>query len=215
VGWLKIRNWDRWQSYRKDRNPPPWIKLHRQLMQNVEWVSLSDSQRGQLVAIWLLAGCHGGVIPASASAIRKLCFMDDEPDLELFISKGFIDGCQVDAKLTPTGCQDDAPETETETETEQKRDRDRDRQEQTVPFFSVLSVEDLSKKSKVFEWVESNLPHASQEQREYILACSVRARAVGKSPVKLFYNLVKTGMTDGEWRVNADDIAAATGRKAT
>lgn len=116
--WLSIRNWDRWQSYRKDRGQPPWIKLHRQLMQNVEWVSLSDSQRGQLVAIWLLAGCHGGVIPASAATIRKLCFMDSEPDLQLFIDKGFISGCQDDANVTPSRRQDDAPEAEAEAETE-------------------------------------------------------------------------------------------------
>lgn len=102
---LRIRNWDKWQSYRKDRGQPPWIKLHRELMRNVEWVSLNDAQRGQLVAIWLLAADRNGVIPASPEIIRKLCFMDTDPDLQVFISKGFIEH---DANVTPIGCQPDA-----------------------------------------------------------------------------------------------------------
>jgi hypothetical protein len=119
---LRIRNWDKWQNYRKDRGQPPWIKIHREVMRNPEWVSLSDAQRGQLVAIWLLAADRGGVIPASPEVIRKLCYLDNDPDLNLLIEKGFIDppstGCQVVVNVTPDRRQHDAPETETETETE-------------------------------------------------------------------------------------------------
>ena len=89
--YLRITNWDRWQSYRSDRGQPPWIKLHRSLMRNPEWVSLNDKQRGQLVAIWLSGADRGGVILASPAILKKLCFMDTEPDIELFISLNFID----------------------------------------------------------------------------------------------------------------------------
>ncbi|KKL61244.1 hypothetical protein LCGC14_2197270, partial [marine sediment metagenome] len=58
---LRIRNWDKWQSYRRDRGQPPWIKVHRSLMRDMNWVSLSDAQRGQLVAIWMLAADQDGV----------------------------------------------------------------------------------------------------------------------------------------------------------
>lgn len=104
-GYLRIANWSRWQSYRKDRGQPPWIKLHRCVMRNPEWVSLSDAQRGQLVVIWLLAADHDGAIPASSSTIRKLCHMDADPDLELFASLGFI---EPDANVTPERRQADA-----------------------------------------------------------------------------------------------------------
>lgn len=107
---LKIRNWDRWQSYRKDRGQPPWIKIHRRLMRHPSWVSLSDAQRGQLVAIWMLAADQHGVIPASASLIRKLCFMDSDPDLNLFIESDFIERGQHDAISTPERRQHDPPE---------------------------------------------------------------------------------------------------------
>lgn len=118
---LHVRNWDKWQSYRKDRGQPPWIKIHREVMRNPDWVSLTDAQRGQLVAIWLLAADHNGVIPASPTIIRKLCYLDNEPDINLFIQKGFLetpDGCQRDASVTPERRQGDVPETETETETD-------------------------------------------------------------------------------------------------
>lgn len=118
--YLKIRNWEKWQSYRKDRGQPPWIKIHRCVMRNPEWVGLSDAERGQLVAIWLLAADNNGVIPASPVIIRKLCYLDNDPDINKFKALGFIceDNCQLDVNMTPEGRQHDSPETETETETE-------------------------------------------------------------------------------------------------
>lgn len=128
MDYLKICNWDKWQTYRKDRGQPPWIKIHRRVMRNPEWVSLTDSERGQLVAIWLLAADHDGDIPASPDIIQKLCFMTKQPNINKFIDLGFImlDGCQLGVNLASTGSQHDQPkakaETETETETEAKAD---------------------------------------------------------------------------------------------
>jgi hypothetical protein len=108
---LKIRKWDVWQSYRRDRGQPPWIKVHRSLMRDVNWVSLPDAQRGQLMALWLLAADHNGVIPASPQIIKKLCFMETEPDLKTLIEHGFIEGRrQPDVTPTPQERQHDEPE---------------------------------------------------------------------------------------------------------
>lgn len=116
---LNIRNWSRWQSYRSDRGQPPWIKVHRQLMRDPNWVALTDAQRGQLVAIWLLAADRDGVIPASPELVGKLCYMDATPDLQVFVRYGFI---EPDANMTPQRRQHDVPETETEAETETETD---------------------------------------------------------------------------------------------
>ena len=105
--YLTVRNWDVWQTYRSDRNQPPWIKLHRCLMRNQDWVALSDAQRGQLVSIWLLAADKKGKIPKDPQVIKKLCYMDGVPDIELFIKHGFIDR---DATTTPPRRQDDPPD---------------------------------------------------------------------------------------------------------
>jgi hypothetical protein len=120
---LQIHNWDKWQSYRSDRGQPPWIKIHRECMRHVEWVGLTDAQRGQLVGIWLLAADHNGVIPASPSIIKKLCHMDTEPDLNLFISQGFIDAPH-DGVIMASECrQVDQPEKSRE-ETEKRQSRE-------------------------------------------------------------------------------------------
>ena len=88
---LRIRNWDKWQSYRSDRGRPPWIKVHREVMRNPDWVALTDAQRGQIVSIWLLAADRDGHIPDDPALIQKLCYMDDAPKLEVFIKHGFIE----------------------------------------------------------------------------------------------------------------------------
>ena len=101
--YLKIRNWDKWQSYRSDRGQPPWIKIHRCVMRNCEWVSMTDAERGQLVAMWLLAADRDGVMPASPSIIQKLCFLSSVPNINKFIELGFIEGT-----VTSPRRQDDA-----------------------------------------------------------------------------------------------------------
>ena len=126
--YLSISGWEKWQTYRTDRGQPPWIKIYRDLLRNWEWMCLTDCQRGQLVAIWLLAGDRGGVIPASSEVVQRMCSMTDPIDLNLFIELGFIDQPDkpLDASVTPYGCQRDATVTnqsrlETETETENKK----------------------------------------------------------------------------------------------
>lgn len=121
MGNLHIRNWERWQSYRVDRGQPPWIKVHRCLMRNPDWVILTDAQRGQLICLWLLAADRNGEIPSDPSLLRKLCFMEQEPDLQLFQDKGFVDVAsswrQVGVNVASGWRQHDAPEAEAEAET--------------------------------------------------------------------------------------------------
>jgi hypothetical protein len=79
-------------------------------------VSLTDAERGQLVAIWLLGGDHDGVIPASPDLIQKLCYMSKSPNLNKFIELGFLtpNGCQDGVNLASTWRQLVTPKAETE-----------------------------------------------------------------------------------------------------
>lgn len=88
---LHVHNWEKWQTYRTDRPPPPWIKIHRQAMLDPKWAALSDAQKGQLVCIWMLAAADNGVVPNDANFIRKVCALDVEPDLNIFQELGFLD----------------------------------------------------------------------------------------------------------------------------
>ena len=90
MDYLKIRNWQKWQSYRADRGQPPWIKIHRRVMRNPEWVSLSDAEKGRLVCIWLLGADKDGLVPADPEIIKKICYLDDIPDLSTLRRLQFI-----------------------------------------------------------------------------------------------------------------------------
>jgi len=125
--YLKMKNWDKWQTYRADRGQPPWIKIHRRLMRDPEWVSLSDAERGQLVGMWLLAADRDGDIPASSALIQKLSFMESEPNINKFIELGFI--CQNGVNVTPERRQVDQPKAE-------KNREDKNRKEYSVNFLS-------------------------------------------------------------------------------
>lgn len=117
---MKVKDWDEWQSYRKDRGTPPWIKVHRKLLSNEKWAALSDSEKGQIVSIWIVAADNDGDIPDDPKTIRKICQLDDVPNIRKFKELGFFedDGCRIDANLTPTCQPDEAPESESESEPE-------------------------------------------------------------------------------------------------
>ena len=123
MNYLYVKDWAVWQSYRKDRGTPPWIKVHRQLMTSAKWAILSDSEKGQLVSMWIAAADKKGKIPNDANLMRKICMLDDAPNLNKFIDLGYFvsDGCQTDDTATTKSQQSDAPETETETDKRQKR----------------------------------------------------------------------------------------------
>jgi len=126
--YLEIVDWDIHQTYRKDRGTPPWIKVHRTLLSSQHWSELSDSEKGQLVSIWLIGADKKGKIPADPCILRKVCLLDKVPNTNKFISLGYLAsvGCQDDNHLPTINGNLDAPETETETETEkhfaQKKD---------------------------------------------------------------------------------------------
>jgi hypothetical protein len=115
----KVQNWDKWQTYRADRGQPPWIKVHRRLMRNPEWIALSDVERGQLVAIWLLAADRDGAIPASAELIQKICYMDSTPNIAKYVELGFISTNGV--KAASSRRQGDQPEAKAKAKAEKKK----------------------------------------------------------------------------------------------
>ena len=59
MNYLRVNNWKKFQHY-KDRNPP-WIKLHRDLLRDYDFICLQDASKMQLILIWLLASQMDGV----------------------------------------------------------------------------------------------------------------------------------------------------------
>jgi len=91
---LRIRKWDQFQHYSKRR--PPWIKLHRQLLENRHWAELSASSAKLLVECWLLAseesgGVLSGSVVTDVAARLHRTANDLVPALQELADAGFID----------------------------------------------------------------------------------------------------------------------------
>lgn len=124
---MQINDWNDWQSFRKDRGAPPWIKIHRSLMTNQKWAALSDSEKGQLVSLWIAAADTDGELPDSPAVLRKICQLDQEPNISKFIELGLVTTtCQpVVNQLTTTCPQLDAPEERRGEESREEESREK------------------------------------------------------------------------------------------
>jgi hypothetical protein len=121
--WLTIKNWSEFQHY-KDRNPP-WIKLHRALLDDYAFAALPDHQKAHLVLIWLFAASQaGGRVPNDAKFLSRKLGTSEPIDLEPFVSAGFLiaeqTACNPLAERTQDACNPlaFARSRESETETE-------------------------------------------------------------------------------------------------
>ena len=114
---LFVKNWADFQHY-KDR-APPWIKLHKGLLDNYDYQCLPLASRALAPMIWLLASENmDGSIDSDPQrlAFRLRTTTQEVVDgLNPLIQAGFLES---DSGLL-AGCKHVAmPETETETETE-------------------------------------------------------------------------------------------------
>lgn len=123
---IEVVNWSRFQHY-KNRNPP-WIKLHRALLDNRAWAALSGDASKLLAECWLLASEYDdGAIPMTA---RDLAWRLRRPDashvarlLQELATHGFVKLCEQDASaMLAERKQDATPEAEAERETEKETD---------------------------------------------------------------------------------------------
>lgn len=113
---LRIKGWAKFQHF-KDRKPP-WIKLYRELLDDMEWHELDPIAAKALVMIWLIASENEGELPDN----KKLAFRlrMSSKDLDRVVSKLSHWVESSDIELISERQQDDSLETETETEKERE-----------------------------------------------------------------------------------------------
>lgn len=139
---LYIVGWQEHQTFRKDRGTPPWIKLHRNLFMKQKWVALSDAEKGQLISLWILAADDDGKIPADVKVLRKLCQLDDLPDINKFIELQWL---SVDDNQMTTTCQPDDNQMTPQRREEENREEENRAQslEKAKEKFSHLNLPEL------------------------------------------------------------------------
>jgi len=113
------KNWVKFQHY-KDRNPP-WIKLHRDLLIDKEYMRLPLASKALAPLLWLLASeSVEGVFDADLDELEfrlRISQKELTEGLKPLIANGFF----LDAStMLAVSLQDAIPETERETEREAK-----------------------------------------------------------------------------------------------
>lgn len=130
------KNWASFQHY-KDR-APPWIKLHKDLLDDSTFQRLPVASRALAPMLWLLAseskdGSFDGSVDELAFRLRT-SEKEVQAGLEPLISKGFFLKVQADGKTLAECVQVAVPETEGETETKTEKEGEEPRKR--VPAIS-------------------------------------------------------------------------------
>jgi hypothetical protein len=115
---MKIKNWKKFQHF-KDRKPP-WVKLYRDLLDDLEWHELDPKAAKVLVMLWLIASEDEGNIPPIKQLAFRLRLSEKETEVCIIKLSHWLE--HGDNDTISTRYQDDAPETETETETETEKE---------------------------------------------------------------------------------------------
>ena len=125
---LQPKNWDVFQHY-KDRCPP-WIKLHRDLLNNRDYICLPLASKALAPLLWLLASeSKDGVFDASTEElVFRLRMTESEviDGVKPLIDKGFFviaSGVLAERKQVAIPERERERERETETEKETKREK--------------------------------------------------------------------------------------------
>ena len=119
---LRPKGWDKFQHY-KDRCPQ-WIKLHRDLLTDREFMCLPIASKAIAPLLWLLASeSKDGTFDGSLDELQfrlHISRKDYEDGLKPLIDKGFF---VLDGAMLAECLQDAIPERETETERETKKEK--------------------------------------------------------------------------------------------
>ena len=138
--YIKIINWDKFQHY-SHRNPP-WIKLHKDLLNDYKFSCLQDASKLHLMLIWLLASQMDNLIPDDEVWIQQKLCLNEKVDIKTLIKHWFI---EYSSDMLAT-CKQSAT-TETETETEAKSETEKRKKKPSR--FAPPSIEEI--KSVIIE----------------------------------------------------------------
>jgi hypothetical protein len=118
---MKIKNWTKFQHF-KDRRPP-WVKLYRDILDDIEWHELDPLAAKVLVMLWLIASEDDGRIPDTKTLAFRLRLTEVKTKEVVIKLSHWLE--QDDINVISDVYQHDPLETERETETETKKDKNK------------------------------------------------------------------------------------------
>ena len=166
--YLTVKNWDEFQHY-KDRNPP-WIKLHRALLDDSEFARLPDASKAHLMLSWLLASQSNGRIPDDPKFLQAKLGLDKQPDLQLLVESGFL----IPEQSASTNAEQDASKPLDLARSREERTKTSEEKERQFGRFWLAYPKRVAKPTAWKAWKSLNLDF---EQYERLMAALERAKA--------------------------------------
>ena len=120
---LTPKEWKSFQHYKERR--PPWIKLHRPLLDNADFQRLPVASRALAPMLWLIAAEYeNGTITATPEDIAwrlRMSVGEFEGAIKPLLDKGFFTSDSDDSGAL-AGCEQEThPETETQVQEEEEK----------------------------------------------------------------------------------------------
>lgn len=116
---IHIKNWEKFQHYSRRR--PPWIKLYREILDDIQWHRLDPLAAKTLVTLWLIASEYDGYLPEAETLSFRLRM--PQAQLNSVLSKLSHWLKHLDSNMLASRYQHATPETETEREKEVEAER--------------------------------------------------------------------------------------------
>jgi hypothetical protein len=163
LGWITIPNWDDFQHY-KNREPS-WIKVYTRLLDDDDYLNLTETQRCALHSIWMAFAKANGKLAADTRKLsNRFAMRVTKPTLIALVDAGFI--CvsasrplagRYQSASTTLASRAPAPSQEEEAETEEQ-------QQQIVSSIGVGSrdVTDRTDSDSDSEWKNDLAPLAGE-----------------------------------------------------
>ena len=191
------KNWSSFQHY-KLRNPP-WIKLHKNLLDDMNFQRLPLASKAIAPMLWLLASeSNSGEINKTTEEIAFRLRMT-EKEVSTAIKPLLDMGFFIDAsKMLANGLQDAMSETETETETETEIETEKPNYAESkippCPHQQIIDIyhQILPELPKVVAWNKTRESHLKQRWRELFVEYECKSTEEGLDWFKNdFFQFVK------------------------
>lgn len=184
----RVKDWKRFQHY-NDRNPP-WIRLHKDILDNFDFQCLPDASKALAPMMWLLASEHkdikSGVIdgPDDKIAFRLRMSADKfKQSIKPLIEKKFFEILHIDSTVLATCLQVATPETDStetdSTETEEEKTIKKEFSENFIMFFDLFPRKRRGNRDRAWSAWKTAIKRDSEENiiaglKKYIESDEVR-----------------------------------------
>lgn len=164
---IKIKNWKKFQHF--STRKPPWVKLYRDLLDDMAWHDLDPAASKALIMFWLIASENDGVLPNEKTLAFRLRTTEAKINSYLSMLYDWLD--HDDINVISDRYQDDPLEKERETEKE--------REAHAKKISGLKELEDHPLDGHHKAWFEKNCPLVCRfELREELVRY---CRSKGKS----------------------------------